>query len=116
MAALLIWYHSIVLCTSKGDISASAFLSLDSYFLAYWYIGRPSHVSLATSMAFLVAFISVCPICCNTLRAKDSKVLGCGHEHALLRSYVSLGLFGSPFLWVGCLHVLQSGKINQFFK
>ena len=50
----------------------------------YCYIGRPSWASLATSVAYRVAFISLYSLCCNMLTANDSEVVDWGLEHTLL--------------------------------
>ena len=86
MAALFLCYHSTALCTSKGNISASAicYLWRFIYLSIYCCVGRPSQASLATSVAFPVAFISVYSLCCNMLTANDSEVVDWGHEHTLL--------------------------------
>ena len=42
MVALLLCYHFIALCTSKGDISASAICFLWKFLLVHYYIGRNS--------------------------------------------------------------------------
>ena len=84
IVALLICYHFTALCTSKGDISASAICYLWGFFLVYYYIGRPSYASLAASVGFLKAFISLCSHCCNMPSANDSEVVDGGHEHTLL--------------------------------
>ena len=41
MPALLLNYHSIFPCTSKGDISAKNYLSFLEVILAYWSIDKP---------------------------------------------------------------------------
>ena len=42
VAFFLLCYYSIAPCTSKGDISTSAFSHLWRVILIAWYIGRPS--------------------------------------------------------------------------
>ena len=55
MAALLLGYHSTALCTSKGDISASAICYLWRFFIVHYSIGRLSWASLAASVAYPIA-------------------------------------------------------------
>ena len=100
MIALLFCYAFVALCTSKDDTSASAICYLWRFFLVHYYTGRPSWASLTTLVAFPMAFISLCSLCCNILSAKDCELtLGMG-----IFSYsfnIPLGLFGPLLLWIG---------------
>ena len=90
MAGLLLCCYFTTLCTSKGDISASAVYYLWRLFVYHYYIGRPSLALFGTSVAFSVAFIFLCSLCCNMLSANDSTVVDYGHKHTLLRSSIFL--------------------------
>ena len=90
MVALLLCYCFTALCTSKGDISASAIYYLWRFFLAHCYIGRHSQGSLVASLVFPEAFICLCSLCCNMLSANDSEVVDREHELTLLRPSIFL--------------------------
>ena len=52
-------------------------------FLIYCYIGRPSQASLATSVAYPVAFISLFAATYSQPTTRR-QLINCGHEHTLL--------------------------------
>ena len=83
MVGLLLCCNFTILCSFKGDVSDGVICYLWSFFLAHYYIGGPSYVSLAASVVFSMGFISLCSLCCNMLSAGDSEVFDCGHEHTL---------------------------------
>ena len=94
-AGAMEWYPSfsatiLLLCTSRGDISASAICYFWGFFLVHYYIGRPLQTTLGASVAFTMEFISLCSLCCNIPSANDSEVVDCGHEHTLLWSLIFL--------------------------
>ena len=84
IAALFLCYSFTAICTSKGDISASAIYYFWRFFLIHYYVGRPSYASLAALAVFLIAFISLCSLYCIMLSANDTEVVDCGHEYTLL--------------------------------
>ena len=51
------------------------FVLIWGFFLVHYSKSRHSQASLAASVDFLVAFISLCPLCCNKLSANDSEVV-----------------------------------------
>ena len=53
MTALLQCYHSTALCTSNGDISASAICYLWRFFLVHYYVGRTHSLLLLLRWPFL---------------------------------------------------------------
>ena len=63
-------------------------LSLEVSFLVC-HIGRTSMASLASSVACLVAFISLCFLFCNMLTANDPEVIDCGHGRMSILFYGS---------------------------
>ena len=65
MVALLICYPFTALCISKDDISASAIYYLWRFSLVHYFLGWPSLTFLAASVAFPIALISLCSLCCN---------------------------------------------------
>ena len=85
------------LCISKGYVSASAICYLWRVFLLNYYIVRPSWPSLSASVAFLIAFVSLCSLCCNIVSANDSEIVDFWHEPTLLLPSM-LSLFESQLL------------------
>ena len=51
MTPLLLCYHSMAPCTSKGGISACAICHRWGFLLVYSSIGRPNRLPLATVVA-----------------------------------------------------------------
>ena len=74
MAALLLYNHSIALCTSVGDISVGARLIFGGVFKIcvgiHW-------------LFFLLRWPLLLPLC-NMLTANDLEVVDCVREHAFL--------------------------------
>ena len=82
MAAPILCCDSSTPCTSNCDNKASY---LEVYFSGLVHTKVCIHrLPLAISLAMPTAFISVCSACRIMFVAKDSDVVECGHEHALL--------------------------------
>ena len=65
------------------------------------YIVWPSHASLASSVAFTMAFISFCSLCCFVLSIYVSEVVGRVHwAYSTVASDFAVGCGGSPWLWM----------------
>ena len=70
MGDVLLCYHSIAPCTSKGDISTSAICHLWRFILIDWYVGL-NILNFGILVVFAIALLS---ICCVRFTANDSEV------------------------------------------
>ena len=97
----LVTSHLFICLSSSASYRLRRFaLSLLAYFIGiYIFIGFSCCLC---GLSYIVAFISFCSHYCIMLLGNDSEAVDCELESTLLLTlqYI-LGLFGSPWEWIG---------------
>ena len=93
MTVLFVFYHSIILCTSKGGTMLVLFVIFGGLFRLI-----DTQIDLHKFRATLVVYpLTLSFICFFTFTVRDSEIVDCGHVHNL-----QLSSFSFRFTLISC--------------